>query len=124
MIEGTRMKAFLAALAFVGGGLVAVPASGRTLTVSIIGEGNESCGTWTVDRQSGQSLNDQAWASGFLSGEMSFYGAIKNVDVELNTDTNGLFGWLDNYCKANPTDNLEQAVVQFWHSSDTIKVGP
>jgi len=118
------MKAFLAALAFVGGGLVAVPASGRTLTVSIIGEGNESCGTWTVDRQSGQSLNDQAWASGFLSGEMSFYGAIKNVDVELNTDTNGLFGWLDNYCKANPTDNLEQAVVQFWHSSDTIKVGP
>jgi hypothetical protein len=116
---GVGMRVFVKALLFTI--LCAgIPAFGQQY--SVLGQGNESCGTWSVDRQSGQGFGEEAWVLGSLSGQDSAAAFVSKKTVTVNTDSNGVFGWIDNYCKINPTDTIASAAIAFWGESSTIKL--
>lgn len=98
---------------------VSFPAMGQTF--SVMGEGNESCGTWIVDREANQASNEQSWVLGFKSGANELGMFASNKSISITTDSNGAFGWIDNYCRANPTKEVVDAAGQFWAYSGTIK---
>jgi hypothetical protein len=91
-------------------------ANAQTHDLYVLGQGVASCGTWNVDRSNpdtGSAAEDESWVLGFLYGQgLAFFNA-HNESVAYNTDANGVFGWLDNYCKANPTQNISIAATQF-----------
>jgi hypothetical protein len=83
---------------------------------NLIGVGTASCGTWTVDQRDPKSwpaLADESWVLGFLSG----IGFESLADNPLNgTDANGVVGWIDNYCAANPLSQIFDATKAFDHA--------
>jgi hypothetical protein len=78
----------------------------------IIGLGNKSCGDWTAAaRENGWSKAAyHAWLGGFMSG-MNLGGASQVGNLTTGTDFNGLAAWVDNYCAANPLDQVSSAAV-------------
>lgn len=87
---------------------VATPTAAQFM---MIGAGTVSCGRWTALRRSGSALGAEQWILGFLSG-IGYIGDI-GVDPLRGTDADGVWGWIDNYCISNPTENLEKAGVAF-----------
>ena len=74
-----------------------------------VGAGGMSCETWATDRadsRSGRWLQEIQWVLGFLSA----IGYVGDGNDPLNgLDLNGVAGWLDNYCRANPLKGLTDA---------------
>jgi hypothetical protein len=69
-----------------------------------------TCGSWT--QESAQRERNPSWISmagwtlGFVSGE-NLMGMSSNLpDFLQGTDASAVWSWLDNYCRANPLDNL------------------
>jgi hypothetical protein len=90
-----------------------------------IGSGIDSCGSWTANRpaytpgglatQSFQNaLQDQAWVLGFLSG-IGFV-AKNGADPLDGVDAEGVWAWIDNYCRAHPIEVLGQAAAAFYYA--------
>src|SRR4051812_29825639 len=72
------------------------------------GEGSESCGYWTTARANKDtraSLIIGAWVLGFTSG------AGWSGRRLAHTDTPGIEGWMDNYCRANPLKTVSEGAV-------------
>jgi len=90
-------------------------------TYTIFGDGTESCATWGVDRQSNNAADDEQFVLGFVSGMGDMNSGDNNTNVTVNTDSNGIYAWIDNYCQKNPTDNLGTAAGAFWYDSNTIQ---
>jgi hypothetical protein len=70
-------------------------------TYIMFGFGLASCGSWTEFRKhpySNTSLT--TWLAGYMTA-FDLYGTDRE-DGSNGTDINGLAGWIDNYCKANP----------------------
>jgi hypothetical protein len=85
---------------------------GPAYTVPITGMGNESCGSWTSERHhfSVAGTMQQQWVLGFLTA----MGVGENRSRPLNgIDAEGVWGWFDNYCRANPTRKLFDAGLMF-----------
>jgi hypothetical protein len=80
---------------------------------SMLGMGSSSCGTWVADwRESGDpamAVAEESWVFGFLSG----IGYSTTNDPLHNMDPDGVVGWFDNYCIANPINTIEQAAAAF-----------
>jgi hypothetical protein len=83
----------------------------------VVGVGTSSCGTWTVHRRaltSPEWFTDSAWVAGFLSG-IGFVG--EGGDDPLHgLDANAVDAWIDNYCQANPLDDIETAAEHFYRA--------
>jgi hypothetical protein len=97
------------ALIIVAGCLVA--GSAQSAKVTLLGPGAaNSCGTWTHERQVGstKSLLMGVWVLGFLSG--ANVTGPQNNDLLAATDYAGIYGWIDNYCKAHPLKEFMAAV--------------
>lgn len=84
------------------------------LSSSVFGDvslrGAPSCGNWLKERQIDRSLIGLAnkyWLSGYLSG----IAITTDKDFITGTDNNSLDLWIDNYCQANPLENLGAAGV-------------
>ncbi len=92
----------------------------QTYSVTVLGDGLASCGTWTNDRKQNLSDGDEEWVEGFITSEELDVTRQFKENVTINTDTGGIFGWLDNYCQANPTVNLGVATVAFLAESNTL----
>jgi hypothetical protein len=60
-----------------------------------------SCGRWFQP----ESGFYKAWLNGFLSGIA--FGT--NVDILKGTDKESIYLWIDNYCRANPLKDLDDA---------------
>jgi hypothetical protein len=91
----------------------------------VLGVGGYSCGTWITDRGNSDPFSmgeDRQWVLGFITNEESHVSFDQNESVTLNTDANGIFGWLDNYCEANPTVNIYNAIAAFLRSNNLIVV--
>lgn len=76
----------------------------------IFGAGLESCGTWTKARQ-GDPIERQiveAWVDGYLAG--SNLGSSR-PDALYGRDANGIYGWMDNYCRNNPLKAIVAAAT-------------
>lgn len=77
-----------------------------------IGAGNVSCGTWVADHRfpnSNKANQEEEWVVGFLTG-MAYEG---DVDPLRGTDFDGVVGWIDNYCVANPVKDVLDAAAAF-----------
>lgn len=66
-----------------------------------------SCGTWLKERARGSDSYETIWIIGHLSGlavglNRNFWG---RVGVN-SLDNESVFFWMDNYCRANPLQNL------------------
>nr|WP_181377810.1 hypothetical protein [Polaromonas sp. W9N]AWD72382.1 hypothetical protein pW9NP1_p003 [Polaromonas sp. W9N] len=69
--------------------------------------GARSCGQWISDKGTEQlTVPNRTWALGFLSG-MAFSSG---KDVVRGTDNETIFLWIDNYCRANPLQDIIGAV--------------
>jgi hypothetical protein len=86
------------------------------------GRGSESCATWTADRKAKKALGDEQWVLGFVSATGDTASADGNKNVNINTDADGIFSWIDDYCKANPTDDIATAGDAFWTKSGTVEL--
>jgi hydrogenase/urease accessory protein HupE len=51
-----------------------------------------------------------AWVLGFLSG-VGF--AASGLDPLNNMDGEGIWAWIDNYCRAHPIEQLSEATAAF-----------
>jgi len=69
-----------------------------------------SCGTWLQRRQDGNWNQMGDWALGFVSGA-SMYGDLG--DPLGQTDANGVFFWLDSYCRLRPDVSFTDGVQAF-----------
>lgn len=81
----------------------------------MIGGGVDSCGTWTFERQPPlRALQDQQWVLGYLSaaGQISS-AAGGGADPLKDMDAQGVWAWVDNYCKANPIKRVWEASMAF-----------
>jgi len=78
--------------------------------VLVVGVGNGSCGKWIEDRRSaGPSMFiTQGWIAGYLTAYNN-YAPYANGNVSRGTDVDGLFAWIDRYCRANPLDSIFRA---------------
>lgn len=88
----------------------------------VFGAGADSCGSWTVARQNNEVSAGfyEAWVQGYISGTEATLSAWRKKSVAINTDANGIFGWLDNYCQQKPTTNLAAASTAFVVSNIVI----
>ena len=78
--------------------------------VDVFGYGARSCGAWTEARRTGgssQRYQREQWVSGYVTAANRYLGnltgGIGGIDYE------GLMGWIDNYCRDNPTMSLHNA---------------
>lgn len=92
--------------------LLAFPSALKADEPTIAGLGTRSCGGWTEDRKANafDATNDQSWVMGFLSGVALTGGDYNPLN---NTDALGVWAWIDNYCQANPLDEIYQAGEAF-----------
>jgi hypothetical protein len=77
----------------------------------IIGAGVDSCRTWIDDRsqRNAGSLQDEQWVLGLLSGV-----ALADASDPLKgMDTQGVWAWIDNYCRAHPIETIAHAAESF-----------
>ena len=68
--------------------------------------GPPSCGAWIKERSQGMvGLANLSWLVGFLSGLANG----TNKDFIKGTDNDSLSLWVDNYCRSNPLDSVDDA---------------
>jgi len=75
---------------------------------SVIVMGARSCGDWIKNKPIGLDKNwarvvSEAWLVGYLSGMASSSGK----DILRDMTASSIFVWMDNYCQANPLDDLD-----------------
>lgn len=107
-----RMRIVLVGVLLISGA-AAAHARGSNGKYWTIGPGNESCGTWTTDHLLPNSVSTymaDSWVTGFLSGIGS---AVAGADPLRGTDSNGVVGWIDNYCRAHPVETVAGAATAF-----------
>jgi hypothetical protein len=80
-----------------------------------IGFGNESCGSWTLERtnRSTAALVYGAWIAGYVSG-VNAANTLDNKrpDFLRHTDGAGVVAWVDNYCSSSPLSTLLDASIK------------
>jgi hypothetical protein len=102
-------QTILIAIAVVG--LIA-PAAAQ----SIKGSGSDDCGEWLQYRQSVASQQatsrdvlllsmEKSWIDGFVSG-INATQAFGNADLLGSHPGEGMYAWVDNYCRSKPLDNI------------------
>ncbi len=79
--------------------------------------GTRTCGNWVEERRMANSTKEmnripvlitRSWFLGYLSGR----AAASRKNFLKGTDSDSLFLWLDNYCRANPSKNLDSAGIE------------
>jgi hypothetical protein len=77
---------------------------------AILAPPNNSCGTWTNLRKLHAAAPYEWWVVGFLSGLSVGFLTGVNADDDVGflsgQDADGIYAWIDNYCKANPLEKL------------------
>ena len=67
-------------------------------------KGAQSCGVWVQDREA-KNIAVQAWLIGYLSG----VAVATQQDFLHGKDLPSLSLWVDNFCRANPLKDVEDA---------------
>ena len=95
-------------------GLIVLSLTATSLAAQTwIGFGGASCGSWTEQRRTNSVLSAAylTWVLGFLSGVNMETVISKGPDFLENVDKGAIAGWLDNYCRAQPLDDLNTATA-------------
>jgi hypothetical protein len=81
---------------------------------ALIGDGAESCGSWTVYRRDRRASGEEQWILGFLSGIGAAPPSAGPVVNPLNgVDAQAVLIWMDNYCRDHPLDLIMTAGEAF-----------
>jgi hypothetical protein len=91
---------------------VLMTGAGEARAYNLMGNGIVSCGTWTVDRQHDRAATLEQWVFGFLSG-IGYWGAAQASNPLNGMDAEGVFVWIDNYCRTHPISQLVEAAGAF-----------
>jgi hypothetical protein len=82
-------------------------------SVMIFGHGTRSCAEWTTDRRDSTGVTTiamEAWIGGFITA-FNTYGSGRSGDILNGMTADAAWTWMDNYCRANPRDQLAVASV-------------
>lgn len=71
-----------------------------------------SCGAWAAEQAKSNSLYYQKW---WLIGFMSGLALGKDDDILEGTDPQSIYLWMDNYCKANPLNDITYGGVDLYY---------
>jgi hypothetical protein len=79
-------------------------------TIMLLGAGSVSCGTWTQEsrRQSSTYATYAQWVLGYLTASNA-YLLTHDESVAKGMDNIALLAWIDNFCAANPLENIAHA---------------
>ena len=73
-----------------------------------------SCGGWTAHRRDNTADVPEFWVLGFLSGAAAgSWASPARLDPLNGVDAEGVWAWIDNYCRTHPLDSLVNAAVMF-----------
>ncbi len=61
-----------------------------------------SCGAWVKTRTNNSTVQFMGWLEGYMSGLAVGY----EKNILQGTDSESIFLWMDNYCKANPLNGV------------------
>lgn len=80
----------------------------------VLGPGTSSCGTWLSYRRTEGELTRlyESWILGFLSG-VGLTGFETGISPLNGVDAEGVFAWVDNYCRAHPLEEVHDAGKAF-----------
>lgn len=82
-----------------------------------MGAGTSSCGAWTAARQNRLALAYEQWVLGYISGMGEGVNAVEghpfHWDALKGTDAQGVWAWIDNYCRDHPTKDIRDAASTF-----------
>lgn len=104
--------------------IVLVGANGfeRAEAISVRGAGQDSCGSWTMQRQGAETVEkgtvavaQAMWVLGYVSAFESPLGTSASID------NGGLFAWMDNYCAKHPLDNIAAAASHLVESLKLVR---
>lgn len=80
-----------------------------------LGAGTASCGIWTAFRREGstsaQALSAEQWVLGFIDGIAGASGG--SLDPLNGVNAEGVWDWIDNYCRTNPLKSVSDAGLAF-----------
>ena len=80
-----------------------------------LGAGTASCGIWTGFRREGstsaRALSSEQWVLGFIDGITEASGG--SLDPLNGMEPENVWGWIDNYCQANPLKSIAEAGSAF-----------
>jgi hypothetical protein len=86
-------------------------------TIQVLGSGTSSCGQWLEDRETagpdGYFLQD-SWVNGYLTGHQDGDGEASGLTENQTSDLPARNAWIDNYCQANPLNDLTDAARGLW----------
>jgi hypothetical protein len=77
----------------------------------VVGPGTISCGKWTEIRSNKTAWTAEIWLLGYISA-YNQYVPNDRQDLTDHVDVEGVFGWIDNWCKANPLAQLNTAATK------------
>jgi hypothetical protein len=94
--------------------LAGATAQARAQSKFFLGEGNAPCGSWTTERKANSTDGKQlsAWARGYVSGANVMQKFKDNIFAKNTAELNAMMSWLDEYCRAHPSENLVVATDQ------------
>jgi hypothetical protein len=107
-MKSKTLKRFVVVALACGGLTCATPTMAQDKDYTVITPSNNSCGSWTQFRSVRAATPYGYWALGFLSGSNLNIG---EVDFLKGRDADGIYAWIDNYCKANPLEKVTEAVA-------------
>ena len=86
---------------------LALWATGASAEYAFLGQGGFSCGRWQQGRRTKEptSFTAQAWVLGYLT-RANYSG---DTSLTAGTDADGVFAWIDNFCRANPLKDIADA---------------
>jgi len=72
------------------------------------GAGARSCGAWISEEGGPYQVENHEWLLGYISA-FNTYALTVDADVTQGIDIDGLYVWMDNYCRAHPLDLIQVA---------------
>jgi hypothetical protein len=73
------------------------------------GVGGDSCAVWIDARAKRNTSSHGSWVLGYVSA-LNLWNVIgQRKDALKNTDGPAIYLWIDNYCRANPLENIATA---------------
>ena len=87
-----------------------LPAAAQSRSPSV--EGKQWCGTWLRERhaRSPRLHLYEIWVVKYIAG--GDWADIPRPDFFAKVDAEGMLGWVDNYCRAHPINNVQRAAEQ------------
>jgi hypothetical protein len=91
---------------------ISAHASDKSGNYAILGAGTSSCGSFVEARKNATATMYRTWLTGYFTAlnlmSPDTYNLLGSTDID------GAILWVENYCRANPIKNFENAAQALW----------